>query len=299
MKNLGDAVERFLNHRTKLTQQAKDRSVRQIRKHAGCPVPIRKNRDPSARKMTAAEELRKERSSRVRALFNQGTGIRAIGKQLGLSRKTVGKYVYGDQPYLSKKRKRSSKIESYRTFLWDQWNKGCHNAAQLWRELQQKGYQGSQGSVRHYLASWRQKEFITQKMPEPQRLSPRRISRLLTQPDKETQENELIFLKHLFDLSPSVKAVAKLGRQFLALLRERRRDLFAQWLKQVDQSGIEEIKRFAKGLKQDRRAVEAAMSSQWSNGQTEGQVNRLKLIKRQLYGRASFELLKKRILLTK
>jgi len=120
----------------------------------------------------------------------------------------------------------------------------------------------------------------------------------MTQKGSKTSETETVFLQHLYKLCPSARTAATLGRQFLALLREKRSDLFNQWLKQVEKSGIDCLKSFASGLKQDREAVEAAMCSKWSNGQTEGQVNRLKLVKRQMYGRASFELLKQRMLLT-
>ncbi len=77
---------------------------------------------------------------------------------------------------------------------------------------------------------------------------------------------------------------------------QRCADLFETWLAQVEATGIPELQGFAAGLRRDKAAVTAALSLPYSNGQVEGQVNRLKLIKRSMYGRASFDLLRKRVL---
>jgi len=83
---------------------------------------------------------------------------------------------------------------------------------------------------------------------------------------------------------------------FCRLIRQRRGDELAAWLAQVAKSEVAELKAFARSLEQDRKAVEAGLSLSWSNGQVEGQVNRLKFLKRQMYGRASFPLLRARVL---
>ena len=80
------------------------------------------------------------------------------------------------------------------------------------------------------------------------------------------------------------------------MARERTGQGFDAWLARATTSGITELDRFARGLTDDRAAVEAALSLEWSNGQTEGQVNKLKLLKRQMYGRANFDLLRRRVL---
>ncbi len=80
------------------------------------------------------------------------------------------------------------------------------------------------------------------------------------------------------------------------MVKERRADLFDDWLLSVEASGIEDLQQWADGLLADEAAVRNALSSEWSNGQVEGQVNRLKTIKRQMYGRAKFDLLRARVL---
>jgi len=87
-----------------------------------------------------------------------------------------------------------------------------------------------------------------------------------------------------------------LGQRFADMIRKRQPELLLPWLEDVTKSRITALKGFAKGIKQDLAAVTNALSLPWSNGQTEGQVNRLKLIKRQMYGRANFDLLRKRVI---
>ncbi len=89
-----------------------------------------------------------------------------------------------------------------------------------------------------------------------------------------------------------------LGQRFADMVRKRQSELLLPWLADVGESRISPLMGFAKGIKQDLAAVTNALSLPWSNGQTEGQVNRLKLIKRQMYGRANFDLLRKRVLAT-
>ena len=87
-----------------------------------------------------------------------------------------------------------------------------------------------------------------------------------------------------------------LGQRFIDMVRERQSESLLPWLEVTSRSGIDALKGFANGIKQDLDVVTNALSLIWSNGQTEGQVNRLKLIKRQMYGRANFDLLRKRVL---
>lgn len=93
-----------------------------------------------------------------------------------------------------------------------------------------------------------------------------------------------------------IGAARKLALWFFALVRERRSGELEAWIAAVENSGVADLKNFAKGLLRDKDAVVSGVSLEWSNGQTEGQVNRLKLIKRQIYGRASFALLRARVL---
>jgi transposase len=117
---------------------------------------------------------------------------------------------------------------------------------------------------------------------------------LLGPGELENEERELI--DNLCRLSPEVKTAQELAISFIEMIRERRAERFDEWVSQVMESRIPELKSFADSLKQDQQAVVAALTHEWSNGRVEGQVNRLKLIKRTMYGRAKPDLLKARML---
>jgi transposase len=130
----------------------------------------------------------------------------------------------------------------------------------------------------------------------PKTLSPRQGAWLLQRPQTDLDDEERTTLEQLCGQSEGVATAHQLAQEFGRLVRERDRVAFDLWLRRVEQSGLADLQSFAIGLCQDRAAVEAALSSEASNGQTEGQINRLKTIKRQMYGRAKFDLLRQRVL---
>jgi transposase len=125
--------------------------------------------------------------------------------------------------------------------------------------------------------------------------SPRNTVWMLLKPE-ELDEKEQKMIDNLCRLSPEVKAAQELANSFIKMVRERRAERLDGWIDQVVESRIPELKSFADSLKQDHPAVLAALTYGWSNGRVEGQVNRLKVIKRTMYGRAKPDLLKARML---
>jgi transposase len=109
-------------------------------------------------------------------------------------------------------------------------------------------------------------------------------------------EEEREYLGRLCDQEPTIALAYELAQEFAEMARERTGQGFDGWLTRATSSRITELDRFARGLTDDRAAVEAGLSLAWSNGQTEGQVNKLKLLKRSMYGRANFDLLRLRLL---
>jgi transposase len=126
--------------------------------------------------------------------------------------------------------------------------------------------------------------------------SPSRASWLLVKKKDELTVEDKQALERMKQADGKIAKAYDLGQRFTEMVRERQHESLLPWLEDATNSGIGALKQFAKGIKQDLAAVTNALSLSWSNGQTEGQVNRLKLIKRQMYGRASFELLRKRVL---
>ena len=104
------------------------------------------------------------------------------------------------------------------------------------------------------------------------------------------------YLARLCEADPQIHGTYELIQEFTTMLRERRGERLDEWLARVEKQGVAEMQGYAQGLQKDYEAVKAGLTLEWSNGQTEGQVHRLKLIKRQMYGRGRFDLLRKRVL---
>ena len=117
---------------------------------------------------------------------------------------------------------------------------------------------------------------------------------LLKLEELEAKEREMV--DHLCRFSPEVKTAQQLAISFMEMIWDRRAERFPGWIIQVMESRIPELKSFAHSFNQDRSAVVAALRYEWNNGQVEGQVNRLKMVKRQMFGRANLDLLKARVL---
>jgi transposase len=118
---------------------------------------------------------------------------------------------------------------------------------------------------------------------------------MLLKPEK-LKKTEQQVVENVCRLSPEVAQATELARSFFQMVRGRQADHLSDWIAEVESSQVPELKAFARGLEQDRAAIEAALREEWSNGQTEGQVHRLKLLKRQMYGRAKFDLLRAKVL---
>ncbi len=120
---------------------------------------------------------------------------------------------------------------------------------------------------------------------------------ILRRPE-ELAESERTALEQLTQICPDVRVLHPLTQDFAQMLRERRAADLDPWLERAATSGVPELKRFAEGMQRDHDAVHAALSLSHSSGQVEGQINKLKLLKRSMYGRAKFDLLRRRMLAT-
>jgi transposase len=268
-------------------------------------------------KLTQEERLRQERRGRrvaryqqVMELHQQGVSLREIARQMGIGRKTVRRYVdCGAFPEIAQRRRMPSILDRFEPYLIDRWLAGCHNGLQLYRELVGQGYSGSRASVSRWVAQRRRPEpdqravrssapASTPKSRPPgvRRLSPPQAAWLLVQPPLDLTEEEHVALDHMQSVAPEISMAYTMAQDFIGLVRERASERLNAWIERARSSGTAELESFAKGLQQDLSAVTAGISLPWSNGQTEGQVNRLKLIKRTMYGRAGFTLLRQRIL---
>lgn len=223
----------------------------------------------------------------VRYLHARGYSTRVIARVLGMNRNTVIKYIHADRlPDWQKGMPRKSKLDRYDHYLRKRWREGCRSASTLWRELKDMGYQGQLKSVRRYLHRYRQNRGR----------APRQTAWLFMTDPEQLSQDDTAYLSLIRSRSDRLNTVYILSQAFIQMLSERDGKDFDQWLQSAEHSGVRAFEYFALGLRQDYQAVKAALHYEWSNGQSEGQVTRLKLIKRQMYGRANFDLLRIRIL---
>jgi transposase len=240
-------------------------------------------------------ENRKVRFEAVRAAHQRGLTQRAIARELGLSRKTVRRFLQADEFPEQAPRRRPTALAPYREYLEKRWAEGCRNASQLWREIQKQGYTGQLGRVKEFVQPWRSQgpkpTQRTRKLP-----GLRRVAFWLAKPVVEREETEQQWVQAITKDQPEIATAENLAQEFRVMVKNRNSGDLETWLKSAEASGVPELNGFAVGIRRDYAAVFAGIEQTWSNGQVEGQVHRLKQLKRQMYGRAGFLLLRRRVL---
>lgn len=238
-----------------------------------------------------------ERYQAIQALAKQGMSQCAIGRALGIHRHTVRKYLLVEGVPERLRKPRPSILTPHLGYLLERWRQGERNALELWREIVALGYPGTSRNVSRLVTQLRRLEAAGDELPTARAsLTPRRaVSLVCMRPGERTTEQQAT-LKTMCGLHSDIEKIVPLVERFTRMIRARLRDELAGWLVDADASGIAEMQRFVTKLKQDLEAVQEALTSEWSQGQVEGQVTRLKLIRRQMYGRGEFDLVRKRVL---
>ena len=238
------------------------------------------------------------------ALRERGWTIHGIAREVGISERTVNRWLAaGRFPERKRRAEARSLLATHRPYLDQRWAEGCHTVARLCRELRDRGYTGSSPPVYGYAACVRTgipppeiNPPAVAAPPPAQPLSPREVAWLLLRAADKLAAPERQYLEAVRRADPALATAVDLARDFAALVRGRQPDRLDDWLRTASTSGIAELQGLAAGLERDKGAVAAALAERWSNGQTEGQVLRLKLIKRQGYGRCGLATLKHRFL---
>lgn len=247
------------------------------------------------------QTLQKLRFAEVKELQAQGLSRRAVARQLNIDPRTVGKYFLLDAcPQRMVGPQSSSTALPFLNYLTKRWHEGCHEITQLHAELETLGYTGHYSSVRRLVKRLLSDGSIpvvkdVARLSVP-RLSPTEAAWLLLHPDDRLDEVQIRLRDQLCRISADVQVARELAQSFSTMLRDRTPATLDPWLERARNSGIKAFRNFAASLQGDYAAVKAALIYQWSNGQVEGQVNRLKLVKRRMYGRANFDLLRKQVL---
>lgn len=299
LRNLGDAVRGvFDQHHREVRRAARDAAERLA--PTSPPVQARPPTRAEQRSLDklAARQARYEEAARLHAA---GLPIRRIASLLGHERKTIRHWLRAGCAPSWRKPPRPRLLDPYRPYLEQRWREGVRNAALLWRELRDQGFRGGSSMIRHWASRRRDAEPGAAALapsaparPAGKTPSSRRAARLMTADTATLTDAEQRFVSTLAAQSPDIAGAADLARRFAALVRDRRgSDDLKAGLAQAERSPL---RAFAKGLRQDLPAVHAALSLPWSTSPVEGQINRLKMLKRQMYGRAGFGLLQRRLL---
>jgi transposase len=313
LKNLVAAFARFLHrHHPQLRQAAQ--GVTAQRQATALPASVDPPPPPSTSvSSSVARERRVAQDVEVQELVQQGLSWRAIARRLRIHRQTVRRFATAVQfPGRRVPAPRRSGPTPFVPLAQQRWAASGQNAAALWRELQQYGFHGSYFQVRHLVSRWRGVRPTAGRYPHGTPAcsavlpftspSPRTavwwLLHALVQKSAALTTDQQEFVQQSLTLCAPARQVQGLVLEFALLLRERQAEHVTDWLARARASTVPELVGFAKGIARDQAAVLAACTSVWSNGQLEGQVNRLKLLKRQMFGRAKFDLLKIRVLHT-
>ena len=315
-KNLGEALERlFARKHDALAAMAREvaRADMAVTDDVPPSRPVtaprgsrsRRDRDDGTHRRT----IRLERFMTVRNLYAQGAGPMTIVEMVGLSHHTVNRYLQATA--FPERAPRTSRhgdlLDPYKPYLRRRWSEGCRNGLHLFREIQERGYVSSRANVARFVTRLRRDEpdpLPSPMRPRPQRAAvphvrpptPRELAALvLRRPDDLTVTQRTV-LERVCALDDEMARAAALGHGFMRLLRERRGAEFDAWVAEVRRGAVPEVQAFADGLATDKAAVVAGLTLPWSTGPAEGQITKLKLIKRQAYGRAGVAFLHQRML---
>ena len=263
----------------------------------------------SAQQRAAERHARRQAlHTQVWALHRQGWTAPAIAQHVGMGLRTVQRDL--QSAAFAGRRRRSDRgasvLNPYKPYLLERWNAGCYSAMRLFRDLRQRGYRGGYGVVAAYARRLRQAQGLPpghrrarQPLPavaEPpcQPLTPRRATWLVLRRATQRTAAEAQQLAQLREQQAEVTEAIDLAQEFTQLVRQRQPEALDPWLQRASTSTVEALRRFAAGLYEDYAAVKAGVTLPWSTGPVEGHINRLKMLKRQMFGRAHLDLLGRR-----
>lgn len=289
-KNLCDAVEKsVVAHRSYLAEPEPDADSPPSEGEASGSVPAR----PEGLRAIK----RRERHVAVHELFDKGVGISVIAEALGLDRKTVRRYAHAATPEElvdGRTMRRGTRVEPFLPYLFQRWNEGCTDAARLYQEVHEQGYRGSKRTLRRHLQHVRASGKPAPKVTD--QLTARAATRLITSHLDHLDEAAALRLKNLLARCPELDAVANCVTTFAQMMANRQGEQLPQWLDIAQATGEASLRSLARGIRHDFEAVTAGLTLEWNSGKVEGNLNRIKRIKRDGYGRANFDLLRLQIL---
>ncbi len=293
LKNLGDALAKLLerNQQYLKHRQRPRRNRRSLRRSY--------NNQAERSEPTKNYKHRIWQMEQVKLLHKEGVGLKATARTLQIAIATVRKYLVLHEPP-----PRTGSHIQVNIRLFDQYirerilQEPNIQILRLFKEIKQRGYSGGRTMAYEHLQKYLYGREATQ---GPKTVYsyflPSRIRMLLVKKLEDIPKKEQKILKWLCKHCPQIEVAYRLSRQFREMIEARNANSLKEWINRVVESAIPELASFARGILSDFEATKNALCLPWSNGQVEGHINKLKTVKRQMYGRASFALLRKRLLL--
>jgi transposase len=282
--NLADAVETAARHRPCLREQP-------VQPGDAAAVPAAPAREGRMGPRTRA------RHAEVHGALARGMNVSQISRELGLNRRTVRRYALPAAPgdmLAAAPAARPSGLDPHKAYLRQRWEEGCRSTSQLYEEIRGRGYRGSLRTLRRCTAGLRQATFRPAQPPPP---APRKVTSWILTPPAKLAAEDHDMLQQITARCEEIDVTCAQVRQFADMLCSRRGHNLPAWTARAEASPVRELRSFAAGLRKDWAAVTAGLTLPYSSGPVEGHVNRIKMIKRQMYGRANPDLLRKRVLL--
>jgi transposase len=297
LKNLGDVVSRVFRQHAEILDL-----VPPPTDHLQRLTNLRLDREASKER---TREHTRELFRSIHALSKKGIKNAQVARELGIHRHTVEKYLaFKTPPERRHFTKKVSAIAPYEDYILGRWEQGCRNATRIWQEIAGQGYPGAYQNVVRITRYLKEQERLAKPIPErPPGVCASHAAGILVKRSENRSEGEIRTLQRLKTVHRITERCCTLFEEFAGMLRDKEqsseqqaRSWLKEWTEQAKASGIAELKAFAVKLLQDTEAVVAAMIMPYSQGQTEGRVNKLKLVKRSMYGRGKFDLLRQRVL---
>jgi transposase len=319
--NLVESLEKFLLHKGPLLKQAAgaliaaatapgeaepeppvdDAMYRGKRQHPPSRLWEQRAKEESARRLA----LRHAKYEAVCALHAKGATVADIARAVGVTRRTAYRYLSDGPPQRRRPTRHGRRrvLEPWEPYLLKRWEEGCHTATRLWREIRDQGFAYSVANVQRFCAQLRRQGGAPRRVTRSR--SPfrsvrgptaRRVASLFVQRPEEYTDEQAAYLAQLCRGDATIATAHRVTQEFLCMVRERQGERLDAWIETAAASEIAELRRYALGLRDDYAAVRAGLTRAESNGQTEGQINKLKLVKRAMYGRGKFDLLRQRVL---
>lgn len=276
-------------------------------------VPTKPTATASAQQQTqTTHQKRVQQQKTIKDLASQQWSQQVIAQELGISVRTVQRYLsLPDLPETPSRRRTfdRSLLDPYKPQILAWWNSGITRPMVLMTLLEQQGYTGSQRTLTRYISRLREAQGLppsrvqtTQSLPkvvDPQLppLTARRLAYLIVQRPENRDREEAERLDRLVKQHSALAAMVDLADGFLQMVRYRQPESFDDWLLKSLTGPFKAFQSFGNGLIEDYAAVKAGLTLEVSNGPVEGLNNRLKMLKRQMYGRAGLDLLTKRFIL--